>query len=158
MAKKGQKLHLWTKEEVISMIEYVEKNKQRGIINCYAELAKQYNTTLSSIIQRVCNYRKGVRVNLDRKIDSILPILYKNVELYAFNLHEAFRLTAKECACSWRYVNNIWYNTDSKLRRVDHPLIYQTKSGKVILDNRKLVSRNHKAFEQLCKEAKKKSK
>jgi hypothetical protein len=158
MKTKSKKRHLWTKEEVISMIEYVEKNKKRGIYNCYAQLAKQYNTTSSSIRVRICNYKKGMHVNLDRKKDSILPILYKNVKLYVFNLHEAFKLTAKECNCTVYYIKNIWYNNDSKLRKVNHPLIYQTKSDKVTLDNRKVISRNSKVFEQLCKEAKKKSK
>lgn len=158
MTKKIKKIHLWTKEEVISMVEYVEKNKERGVYNCYAELAKQYNTTLNSIAQRVYKYKRGEHLNFDKKIDSILPILYKNVELYAFNLYEAFRLTAKECDCCWKYVSGIWYNCAHIQRKVDHPLIYQTKSGKVTLDNRKVISRNSKVFEQLCKEAKKKSK
>lgn len=132
MERKNKK---WSEEEILRLREIMTRYTvdKEGCKYAAQELGRPYNG--------VCNKWKHIKPNKRAYSSSkeTAEILYENVSKYPGNIHEAFRVTAKQTGKNKDYISNMYYQKKS-------PYHHSKASTCLTVISKNKMSSNYKNF------------
>jgi len=135
MEKETKKRPRWSEEEVSRLRQIMTRYTvdKEGVIAAAQELGRSYNG--------VHDKWKSIKPNKRAYSSSkeTAKVLYENVSKYPGNIHEAFRVTAKQTGKSTNYISQMYYQKKS-------PYHHSKTSTCLTLISKNKISSNYKNF------------